>query len=525
MMSAVWLCLGGLAQALALAWPWGGRSLPALQIIGLAALAAHLIRSPKPKTAFWHSWWFATVWLVGTFWWLFISLHTYGGMHALLAAMAVVLLAATLALYYAGAGWATVKIMGTERRSMARYILVFASTWSLAEVARAVLFTGFPWGAVGYAHVDGVLTSFAPWVGVYGMSWLAAATAMAIAHFLHRGHTSPNTHRKPERLMWGGMALASLLVVQLPGYKYAFSSASTSGDLKVHLMQGNIAQSEKFQPSTGIAQALRWYQQALLNVNNGLAIAPETALPLLPMHLPAGYWDQLRQHFVTGSAAALIGVPWKTQNAAGEPMYSNAAIGWKPDQTQDYRYEKNHLVPFGEFVPPMFRWFTQLMNMPLSDFKAGGAYPATFDWQGQRIAPHICYEDLFGEELARSFIDRSRAPTVMVNISNIAWFGDSIAIDQHLNIARLRSLEFQRPMVRATNTGMTAVIDHQGQVTAQLPRQSAGVLVASVEGRTDRPTWFAQWASRWHLWPLVALCALILLWAWARRSRVPMAGA
>ena len=525
MISAVWLCLGGLAQALALAWPWGGQSLPALQIIGMATLASHLIRCRNPKTAFLQSWWFATVWLVGTFWWLFISLHTYGGMHALLAAMAVVLLAAALALYYAGAGWATVKVMGSERRSMAPSIVVFASAWTLAEVARAVLFTGFPWGAVGYAHVDGVLSSFAPWVGVYGMGWLAAATAIAIAHFLRRDHLSTHTQRKPARLVWGSMALASLLVVQLPGYKYAFSSASTSGDLQVHLMQGNIAQSEKFQPSTGIAQALRWYQQALLNVNSGLAIAPETALPLLPMHLPAGYWDQLRQHFVAGSAAALIGVPWKTNGPNGEPIYSNAAIGWKPDQTQDYRYEKNHLVPFGEFVPPMFRWFTQLMNMPLGDFKAGGEYPATFDWQGQRIAPNICYEDLFGEELARSFIDPNRAPTVMVNISNIAWFGDTIAIDQHLNIARLRSLEFQRPMVRATNTGMTAVIDHQGLVTAQLPRHSAGVLVALVEGRADKPTWFAQWASRWHLWPLVALCALILLWAWARRFRMPMAGA
>jgi len=525
MISAVWLCLGGLAQALALAWPWGGQSLPALQIIGMATLASHLIHCRNTKTAFMQSWWFATVWLVGTFWWLFISLHTYGGMHARLAAMAVVLLAAALALYYAGAGWATVKVMGSERRSMAPSSVVFASAWTLAEVARAVLFTGFPWGAVGYAHVDGVLSSFAPWVGVYGMGWLAAATAIAIAHFLRRDHLSTHTQRKPARLVWGSMALASLLVVQLPGYKYAFSSASTSGDLQVHLMQGNIAQSEKFQPSTGIAQALRWYQQALLNVNSGLAIAPETALPLLPMHLPAGYWDQLRQHFVAGSAAALIGVPWKTNGPNGEPIYSNAAIGWKPDQTQDYRYEKNHLVPFGEFVPPMFRWFTQLMNMPLGDFKAGGEYPATFDWQGQRIAPNICYEDLFGEELARSFIDPNRAPTVMVNISNIAWFGDTIAIDQHLNIARLRSLEFQRPMVRATNTGMTAVIDHQGLVTAQLPRHSAGVLVALVEGRADKPTWFAQWASHWHLWPLVALCALILLWAWVRRFRMPMAGA
>ena len=525
MISVLWLCLGGLAQALSLAWPWGGQSLPALQIIGLATLAAHLSHGTHPKTAFWHSWWFATVWLVGTFWWLFISLHTYGGMHALLAAVAVLMLAAALALYYAVAGWATAKLMGSGRRSMATSIWVFASAWTLAEVARALLFTGFPWGAVGYAHVDGVLSSFAPWVGVYGMAWMAAATAMAIAQFLHRARQAPNTKSKPARWTWEGMALVSLVVVQLPGYQHTFSPASASGRLQVHLMQGNIAQSEKFQPSTGIAQALRWYQQALLNVNSGLAIAPETALPLLPMHLPPGYWDSLRQHFASGTAAALIGVPWKASNAGGEPSYSNAAIGWMPGQTEDYRYEKDHLVPFGEFVPPMFRWFTQLMNMPLGDFKAGGVNQATFDWQGQRIAPNICYEDLFGEELAVRFIDPRRSPTVMVNISNIAWFGDSIAIDQHLNIARLRSLEFQRPMVRATNTGMTAVINHQGQVTAQLPRHSAGVLVASVEGRADTPTWFAQWASRWHLWPLVALCALILLWAWILRSRTPVAGA
>ena len=525
MISAVWLCLGGLAQALSLAWPWGGQSLPAMQIIGMVTLTAHLCQCKNPKKAFWQSWLFATVWLVATFWWLFISLHTYGGMNAFLAALAVLLLAAALALYYAGAGWATVKILGSDRRSMAPSVVVFASAWTLAENARAVLFTGFPWGAVGYAHVDGVLSSFAPWIGVYGVGWLAAATAMAIAHAIRHDHDKPKDQRQPAHRIWVGMVIASLLLVQLPGYKHAFNSASTSGELQVHLLQGNIAQSEKFQPNTGIAQALRWYQQSLLNVNSGLAIAPETAFPLLPMYLPPGYWDQLRQHFVTGSAAALVGVPWKTNKPTGEPTYSNAAIGWMPGQSQDYLYEKDHLVPFGEFVPPMFRWFTQLMNMPLGDFKAGGAHPATFDWQGQRIAPNICYEDLFGEELARSFIDPSRSPTVMVNISNIAWFGDTIAIDQHLNIARMRSLELQRPMVRSTNTGMTAVIDHQGQVIAQLPRHRAGVLVAMVQGRNDPPTAFARWASRWGLWPLAALCILILLGAWARRSRVNVTGA
>ena len=262
-----------------------------------------------------------------------------------------------------------------------------------------------------------------------------------------------------------------------------------------------------------------------MQVTSGLAIAPETALPLLPSHLPPGYWEGLRSHFTQGESAALIGVPLKDMGPNGQMVYSNSAIGWRSAQTQDYRYDKDHLVPFGEFVPPMFRWFTDLMSMPLSDFKAGGHHPDTFDWQGQRIAPHICYEDLFGEELARGFIDPKRAPTVLVNITNIAWFGDSIAIDQHLNIARMRTLELQRPMVRATNTGMTAVIDHQGRVTAHLPRHQTGVLSALVQGRDDPPTFFAMWAARWGLWPLVGVCVLVVGLSWRGRRQSHVAGA
>ena len=121
----------------------------------------------------------------------------------------------------------------------------------------------------------------------------------------------------------------------------------------------------------------------------------------------------------------------------------------------------------------MFRWFTELMNIPLGDFRRGGLAQAPFVWQGQRIAPNICYEDLFGDEIGAGFRNEDEAPTVLLNVSNIAWFGDSVAIDQHLAISRMRALEFQRPMVRATNTGATAVIDHRGRVTHALPRAHA----------------------------------------------------
>ena len=267
--------------------------------------------------------------------------------------------------------------------------------------------------------------------------------------------------------------------------------------------------------------SLSLYQQLITQAPADLIVTPETALPVLPNYLPPNYLDQLANFAQTSRSQLLIGLPW----TSAPDVYLNSVLGLGQVDAPAYRYDKHHLVPFGEFIPPGARWFVDLMTIPLGDFGRGALIQPAFRVKDQWVLPNICYEDLFGEEIARSFIDPNRAPTVMVNISNIAWFGDTIAIDQHLNIARLRSLEFQRPMVRATNTGMTAVIDHQGQVTAQLPKLSAGVLVASVEGRADTPTWFAQWASRWGLWPLTTLCALILLWAWVQRPRTPVAGA
>jgi apolipoprotein N-acyltransferase len=182
-----------------------------------------------------------------------------------------------------------------------------------------------------------------------------------------------------------------------------------------------------------------------------------------------------------------------------------------------YRYDKHHLVPFGEFIPTGFRWFTQLMNIPLGDFNRGPVGPASFAVRGERIGANICYEDLFGEELAARFEDDATAPTIFANISNIGWFGDTIAIDQHLQISRMRALEFERPMLRATNTGATVVIDHHGRVTHSLPRFTQGVLEGTVQGRTGL-TPFAWWAARVGLWPL-GLGALIIVLAMRPRRR------
>jgi apolipoprotein N-acyltransferase len=171
----------------------------------------------------------------------------------------------------------------------------------------------------------------------------------------------------------------------------------------------------------------------------------------------------------------------------------------------------------------VFKWFTRMMSIPLGDFNRGALVQPAFEWQGQRLAPNVCYEDLFGEELGARFADPATAPTIFVNVSNLAWFGDSVAIDQHLNIARMRSLEFDRPTLRATNTGATVIIDHRGVVTYSLPRLSRGALVGKVQGMgLDAVTgWattpYAAWVSRFGLWPLWVLMLAVLALAYGKR--------
>lgn len=499
-----WLlsALAGLAQAFSIAEPWSGQPLWWLQVLSLGTLAALLQREGSTRRAAALAWVFAICWLAGTWWWLFISMHVYGGLAAPLAALAVLALAAFLGIYYAGAG-ALYQRLG--RAGVLQAALVWAAAWMLAELMRGVFFTGFPWGASGYAHVEGPLAVLAPWVGVYGIGFVAALLAGLIGALFRRG-----------RAVWhGAVALPAVLlaITALP----AVEAGQASSRLSVALLQGNIPQDEKFQGGSGIPLALEWYGRQLQAVEASLVVAPETAIPVLPHELPEGYFSAVTERFTRGDRAALVGMPL----GSFESGYTNSVVGIRPD-AELYRFDKHHLVPFGEFIPPLFRWFTDLMQIPLGDFNRGSVGQASFAWQGQRLAPNICYEDLFGEELAARFAEPSMAPTIFVNVSNIAWFGNTVAIDQHLHISRMRALEFQRPVIRATNTGATAIIDHRGVVTHALPRHTRGVLTGEVEGRQGI-TPFARWAAAWGLAPLWLLGVAIIALAawWQHRSRRP----
>jgi apolipoprotein N-acyltransferase len=443
-------------------------------------------------------WLFSTTWLCGTFWWLYISMHTYAGLNAFLTALSILALAMALGVYYAlacGIFWR----FQVRRPPIAS--LLFAALWTMAEMARGTWLTGFGWGAAGYAHADGPLAAYIPLVGAYGVgamaAWLAAATLFAL-----QGNALM-------RVAWLAVVVAGLsLPLVLKGW------STSMGSLSVILLQGNIPQDEKFQSGSGVPLALQWYGEQLARSNTDLIVAPETAIPLLPHDLPPDYWSGLQVHFSNGSHAALVGFPMGNFSQG----YTNSVLAFAPQAARVWQYDKHHLVPFGEFIPPLFKWFTRMMNIPLGDFNRGAVGQASFQWKGQRLAPNICYEDLFGEELGARFIDPSLAPTIFVNVSNIGWFGDSVAIDQHLQISRMRALEFERPMIRATNTGATVVIDYTGQVTHSLPRLTRGVLEATVEGRTGT-TPFAWWVARFGLWPIwIVMLAIVFVAVYAGRT-------
>ena len=531
---AICALLAGGGQAWSLA-DGQGQAHGALQVLCMAIVCALLLAEhahPQNQIAsFQRLWlrgarlggWFAWGWLCATFWWLFISMHVYGGMPSALAVAAVALLAGALALYYAAACgcWLLLMRGATGCALWWRGSLCFGAVWTLAELMRGQWFTGFPWGAIGYAHVDSGLQAYAAWIGVYGMGALAAAGAMALAVMF-----TPMTWFSRIRLLGiCGVLLAAPWTVQQVRGDWTLSA----GQASVRLLQGNIAQDEKFIPGRGLDEALNWYGQRLHDNQAPLVVAPETAIPLLPSSLPAGYWGALAQRFTAQpDQLALVGMPVGSLQSG----YSNAVVSLGGGLVQPYQYNKHHLVPFGEFIPPLFRWFMDLMQIPLGDFQRGAVRQPTVAWQNQRLALNICYEDLFGEELAAVLVsdaphsakwEAEAAPTALVNVSNIAWFGDSIAIDQHLNISRLRAIELQRPMLRATNTGATAIIDHHGRVQAQLPRQTRGELNGTFEGRTGL-TPYAGWAGRWGLKPLWVVCLLVCLWAWRARTRLQRAG-
>jgi len=496
------LALGAAFAATFSRWPlWW---LAVLTLAGLFALMQRAYeREERARAVASRAFAFGMGWFGIGLAWLYTSMHDFGGMPAPLAAAAVVLFAAYLSLFPALAGWLAWRVSGG--RGPWSSALAVAAAWALGELARGHLFTGFPWLAVGYSQIDGPLAGIAPLAGVYavGAAAVAASTLLGVGAL----------QRRAAPLVAAAALLGAAGLLPRGGW-----TRPEGPPLTVRLVQGNVPQEMKFRADR-VAAAMNAYADAVEAATETLVILPETAWTIPWSATPQAVAQRILEHVRRGHTVA-IGMPLPVggPHTPGEPVpFANSVLALTPAAAADprvgaQRYDKRHLVPFGEFVPLGFRWFVRLMDIPLGDFARGAPVQPPLEVGGQRIAFNVCYEDLFGEEIARA-LHGSRGATILANVSNIAWFGNSHALPQHLQIARMRSLETGRPMLRATNTGVTAAIDDTGRVVAQLPPYTKDSLSVTVQGMAGL-TPFAHAGNG----PVAGAAAVALLGlAWAGR--------
>lgn len=528
---AAGLTLAGAVHALTFApGPLPDWALALTQILALAVAARVTLTAPSAKQAWGRGWLFAFVTYAVGLYWLFISMHRYGGLAAPLAVAGVLALSAFLALFPATASALARRFTPlTPDAAPSRILsatLAWAALWAGFEWLRAVLLTGFPWLNIGYAQVDSPIAGWAPIVGVHGMAFVAAFVAAAIASLWQPSRKTSMDSRQ---------ALAAGIAVALAAAGWPLSRmdwSSPSGDpLNVRLVQGNIEQSQKFDPALLEQSLVRHLELTALPPASGvpapqLVILPETVLPIFQDQLDPRAWDAWRGVAARGNMTIAMGVPLHDR-VNGRDRYTNSVMGFDGNTPVEHlvagstamRYDKRHLVPWGEYVPPGFHWFVNMLNIPLGDFDRGAQRQTPFAVGGQHIAFNICYEDLFGPDLLPALLpgpNGEPGATILVNVSNLGWFGDSWALRQHLQIGRLRTMETARPMLTSTNTGITAAIDAKGRVAAQLAPLQAGVLPVSVQGMTGL-TPYARFGDKIAL-ALVGL-ALIGAFGSSRKTR------
>jgi len=468
MPALVLAALAGTAHALSFA-PW---NVPALQLAALAVLLALAARQPSALRAARLGFAFGLGWFGIGISWVFISLHSHGDLPTWIAAPATAALASLLAAFPALAAGAAHRLSADPAR---RVLLAWPASWTLAEWLRGTVLTGLPWIASGYAHTDGPLAGYAPILGVYGICLIAALIAGAAVALATRACTG-----------WAALPVALVPLVLLAGGQMLRTiewTRPSGAAIQVKLVQGNIAQDLKFADG-GVELSVNRYFALMPDAagqHSDLVVLPESAFPVPLTDLPPEARQALQDFADRHHAALIFGT------FIEEPGYQvyNSAVGLQPDRPAQ-RYSKRHLVPFGEFIPLGFRWFVDLMKMPIGDQQRGAPDQPPMQLAGQRIAVDICFEDLFGDEIISAWHDPAQQPTMLLNMSNLAWFDDSIALPQHLQASRMRALETGRPMLLATNTGVTAIIDPRGRVLAQLPHNTAASLRGQVSGYTGR---------------------------------------
>jgi apolipoprotein N-acyltransferase len=427
----------------------------------------------------------AGLFLAGTYW-LYVSIHVFGGAPLVLAIVLMLGLVVIMALYYAAAGWLIARLSG---KKVLNFVLLAPAAWVVLEWLRGWFLSGFPWMTLGYSQIDSPLSGFAPVAGIYGVSFLlvltvTAAIAAARSEGLRR---------------W----LLLLLAMAPWPTGHLLNGVEWTGiagpAVRTSIVQGGVPQDRKWLPEQ-FAPTLDLYRDALAKeADSDLVIWPEVAIPNV-LDQVEGYVSLLEQEVQASGTMLLFGILERDDSL--EHIYNSIiAIGGGGRQV----YRKRHLVPFGEYfpVPDFVREWMRLMNLPYSDISAGDdVQPLLQMADGNKLSVAICYEDAYAAEQLYALPDA----TILVNVSNDAWFGDSIAPHQHLQIARMRALEVGRYAVRATNNGVSAFIGPKGQLLATGPQFEYVTMrydVVPLSGLTPY--------ARLGNWPVILLLTTLVL--------------
>jgi apolipoprotein N-acyltransferase len=485
-----------------LALPVGAALALAFAPVGLAPLAVLcpavlflLWERATPRAAAWRGFLFTGgTFLAGTYW-LYHSIHLVGRAPLWIAMFLMLGLVAIMGSYTAALGYAASR-WGPARGAV-RWLVLLPAGWVLVEWFRGWFLSGFPWLALGYSQLETPLRGLAPLAGVYGTSLGTALLAGALVTLLLGNRTA----RLAAVAVSGTVIAAAALLTRVEWTEPRGTSVS------VALVQGAVPQAMKWAPGQRERTLDLYASLTAPHLGTDIIVWPEAALPALERDI-RGFLDALHAAARARGSDVVMGL-LRRDAATGE--YYNAMAAFAA--TEQW-YDKRRLVPFGEFfpVPAAVRDWMRLMNLPYSDFASGAEDQSPLVVAGESLAPTICYEDAYASEQL-ALVRRS---TLLVNVTNDAWFGDSTAPHQHLDISRMRSLETGRPMLRATNDGVTALIAHDGTLIGQLPQFEPGVLTGTVEPRTG----LTPYARTGNL-PVLGLVLLAVAagFAWPRRSR------
>lgn len=459
------------------------------------AVLLALIYRQAPGRAFRLGWFFG----VGQFGfgvsWVYESFTLFGGIVAPAAVGVTALFVGGLAFYVAVAAWLTARIARGANDTPIAYTvwaMGFLSSWVLVEMLRGWLFGGFPWLNLGISQVDGPLVGWLPLAGEYGLTAMLLLLSSMLLLVVRRVRANGWS--------WRHWALPAVVLVGVPGASLSLQAVSwtspTGEPLTVGLAQGNVVQMQKFDPAffDRTLDIYRGLTQAMPEVD--LVVWPETAIPRVIEDLPALRADL--EHMAGENDFRLV-VGTFSRDAAGR--YFNALVGI-PAEVGDYR--KRHLVPFGEFFPlrgliEMMPW---LFEVPMSDLSPGPADQAPLMVGDLRLGGSICFEADFSRDIRPSLPQAA----ILLTVSNDSWFGDSFSPHQHLQMARARAIEFERPVIRATNTGISATIDAEGRVRKHLASGVRGILVDEVAPRQGSTP-----LVHYGAWPVLGLMIVLLL--------------